>query len=90
MDASGTAVASYAYDTWGAVSSTTEAFANGWHNPYLYDDKDGIRYDQETGLSWMAVRAYDPTLGRFISRTVWEGSTEGALHTSRDVWETGL
>jgi RHS repeat-associated protein len=27
-----------------------------------------VRYDGETGLYRMSVRAYDPTLGRFISR----------------------
>ena len=67
-DATGAAVASYSYDPWGVVTSDTESFANGWHNPYLYDGRDGARYDQETGLYWLAVRAYDPTIGRFLSR----------------------
>src|SRR5262249_16854354 len=34
---------------------------------YRYDGRDRVRYDAETGLYWMSVRAYDPTLGRFIS-----------------------
>ncbi|MGH2486056.1 MAG: RHS repeat-associated core domain-containing protein, partial [Ktedonobacterales bacterium] len=67
-DATGAVVASYTYDAWGVVTSDTEAFSNGWHNPYLYDGRDGARYDGETGLYWLAVRAYDPTLGRFLSR----------------------
>ena len=67
-DATGAAVARYSYDPWGVVTSDTESFANGWHNPYLYDGRDGARYDQETGLYWLAVRAYDPTIGRFLSR----------------------
>ena len=29
---------------------------------------DRVRYDSETSLYWMCVRAYDPTLGRFLSR----------------------
>jgi RHS repeat-associated protein len=66
-DASGTSVAAYAYDAWGVVQMDTEHFANGWRNPYLYDGRDGARYDTETGLYWLAVRAYDPTLGRFLS-----------------------
>ncbi|MGH2502391.1 MAG: RHS repeat-associated core domain-containing protein [Ktedonobacterales bacterium] len=37
-------------------------------NPYRYDGRDGVRYDASDGLYWMAVRAYDPTIGRFISR----------------------
>ncbi len=39
-----------------------------WTNPYRYDGRDGVRYDGETGLYWMSVRAYDPALGRFLSR----------------------
>jgi RHS repeat-associated protein len=66
-DASGTSVAAYAYDAWGAVTVDTEHFPNGWRNPYLYDGRDGARYDAETGLYWLSVRAYDPTLGRFLS-----------------------
>jgi RHS repeat-associated protein len=27
-----------------------------------------VRYDGETGLYWMSVRAYDPALGRFLNR----------------------
>ncbi len=42
--------------------------ANGWVNPYRYDGRDGVRSDVASGLDWMRVRAYDPSLGRFISR----------------------
>jgi RHS repeat-associated protein len=66
-DASGTSVAAYGYDAWGAVTVDTEHFGNGWRNPYLYDGRDGARYDAETGLCWLSVRAYDPTLGRFLA-----------------------
>jgi RHS repeat-associated protein len=66
-DASGTSVATYGYDAWGVVTVDTAHFANGWRNPYLYDGRDGARYDAETGLYWLSVRAYDPTLGRFLS-----------------------
>ncbi len=66
-DSSGTVVASYAYDAFGALTSSSESFPNGWSNPFRYDGAQGVRYDSETGLYWMSVRAYDPTLGRFIS-----------------------
>jgi len=48
----------------------SENFGSGttWTNPYRYDGRDGVRYDGETGLYWMSVRAYDPALGRFLSR----------------------
>jgi RHS repeat-associated protein len=48
--------------------ANTKSFANGWSNPYRYDGRDGVRYDLETGLYRMSVRAYDPALGRFLSR----------------------
>src|SRR5579859_1109391 len=69
-DSSGAVVASYAYDAFGALTSSSETFPNNtanWTNPYRYDGAEGVRYDAETGLYWMSVRAYDPTLGRFLS-----------------------
>lgn len=67
MDASGNSVASYSYDAFGQLTSFSESFGSGvtWTNPYRYDGRDGVRYDGETGLYWMSVRAYDPALGRF-------------------------
>ena len=70
VDASGASVASYSYDAFGQLSAASENFGGTttWTNPYRYDGRDGVRYDGETGLSWMSVRAYDPALGRFLSR----------------------
>jgi RHS repeat-associated protein len=67
VDSNGTSVASYSYDEFGNLTSSSESLPNGWHNPYRYDGAEGVRYDSETGLYWMSVRAYDPTLGRFLS-----------------------
>jgi RHS repeat-associated protein len=66
-DHSGSVVASSSYDAFGALTSSSESFPNGWSNPFRYDGAQGVRYDAETGLYWMSVRAYDPTLGRFLS-----------------------
>jgi RHS repeat-associated protein len=70
VDASGNTVASYAYDAFGQLTAASENFGSGttWTNSYRYDGRDGVRYDGETGFYWMSVRAYDPTLGRFLSR----------------------
>jgi RHS repeat-associated protein len=68
VDSNGNAVSSYSYDVFGNVQSDTDRFSNGWRNPYLYDGAFRDYFDNETGLDWMSVRAYDPTLGRFISR----------------------
>lgn len=71
VDGSGNRVAEYGYDAFGVPTEVTESFTNGWTNPYRYDGRDRVRYDAETGLYWMNARAYDPTLGRFISRDTW-------------------
>ena len=71
VDATGASVASYTYDAFGQITAASENFGSGtttWTNPYRYDGRDGVRSDGETGLSWMSVRAYDPALGRFLSR----------------------
>lgn len=51
VDASGNVVASYSYDTWGNLTSASENFGSGvtWTNPYRYDGRDGVRYDEEAG-----------------------------------------
>jgi RHS repeat-associated protein len=70
VDANGTAHASYSFDEFGVPKTSSESFPNNtsnWTNPYRYDGAERVRYDSETGLYWMSVRAYDPTLGRFIS-----------------------
>jgi RHS repeat-associated protein len=70
VDAQGNTAASYSYDAFGQVTAFSENFGGNttWTNPYRYDGRDGVRYDGETGLYWMSVRAYDPALGRFLSR----------------------
>jgi hypothetical protein len=45
-----------------------EAFTNGWHNPYLYDGLDGVRYDGEMGLYWMSMRAYEQLGWKYCHR----------------------
>jgi RHS repeat-associated protein len=46
----------------------TDTDQSGWSNPYRYDGRDGARYDAATGLYWLSVRAYDPSVGRFLAR----------------------
>jgi RHS repeat-associated protein len=70
VDALGVTVATYTYDAFGVPTSVAEGFPNGWTNPYRYDGRGGqMRYDAETGLYivGMGARAYDPTLGRYLS-----------------------
>ena len=58
----GAVEASYTYDAWGKVISSTGALAN--LNPFRYR---GYYYDSETGMYYLQSRYYDPETGRFIN-----------------------
>ena len=62
IKADGTAVASYTYDPWGKILTSTGDLAN--INPLRYR---GYYYDTETGLYYLQSRYYDPEIGRFIN-----------------------
>ena len=62
VDASGNTVASYEYDPYGKVISTTGTLAEV--NPIRYR---GYYYDNETGLYYLQSRYYDPIICRFIN-----------------------
>ena len=69
VDATGTAVVSYAYDAWGNILSVTGTMADtlGESNPLRYR---GYVYDNETELYYLQSRYYDPTVCRFINGDV--------------------
>ena len=62
VNASGTEVASYTYDPWGKVISSSGSMAN--INPIRYRS---YYYDTETGFYYLQSRYYDPETGRFIN-----------------------
>ena len=61
-NASGTVLASYSYDPWGKLISSSGTFAT--INPLRYR---GYYYDTETGFYYLQNRYYDPTISRFIN-----------------------
>lgn len=63
IDQSGSVVASYEYDAWGNITSSSGSFANS--QPFRYA---GYLYDSETGLYYLINRYYDSAVGRFISK----------------------
>ena len=74
-DASGTVVATYAYDEWGNCTVQVLAADGNGHaadspdhiaqvNPFRYR---GYYYDNETGFYYLNSRYYDPETGRFIN-----------------------
>ena len=60
--ADGAIVASYSYDPWGKVLTSSGSLADV--NPLRYR---GYYYDTETGFYYLQSRYYDPELGRFIN-----------------------
>ena len=66
LDASGTQVVEYVYDTWGKLEGVTGAMAAtiGRENPLRYR---GYYYDEETGFYYLQSRYYDPETGRFLN-----------------------
>jgi RHS repeat-associated protein len=57
----GTMVASYVYDSFGNLTSSSGTVAN----PFLYT---GREFDSETGLYYYRARYYDPRTKRFLSK----------------------
>ena len=62
LDASGSTVASYAYDPYGKILSAEGTMAET--NPLRYR---GYYYDNESGLYYLQSRYYDPATCRFIN-----------------------
>ena len=62
VNASGSVVASYTYDAWGKVLSSTGSMAQ--INSIRYRS---YYYDAETGFYYLQSRYYDPETGRFVS-----------------------
>ena len=66
VDANGTAVVNYRYDSWGTVTGISGIMSEtlGKDNPYRFK---GYYYDEETGMYYLKSRYYQPEICRFIS-----------------------
>ena len=64
MDAAGTQVVTYTYDSWGKLLSISGNTELGNRNPFRYR---GYYYDGETGFYYVSSRYYDPEVGRWIN-----------------------
>ena len=74
LDASGNAVASYAYDPYGKVLSAEGTMAET--NPLRYR---GYYYDTESGLYYLQSRYYDPAVCRFVNADGYASTGQGVL-----------
>ena len=78
VDGMGVPVATYTYDPWGKITSTTGTLAE--INPIRYR---GYYYDNETGLYYLNSRYYDPETCRFVN-------ADGQLSTGGDLTGTNI
>ena len=74
ITATGTEAATYTYDAWGRVLTSTGDIADV--NPLRYR---GYYYDTETGLYYLQSRYYDPEVGRFINPDAYASTGQGIL-----------
>ena len=70
-------VATYEYDAWGNIVSSSGRLAE--INPLRYR---GYYYDSETGFYYLQSRYYDPANRRFISADVYASTGQGFLGTN--------
>jgi len=74
VNSSGSVVASYTYDAWGNILTSSGTLAD--RNPLRYR---GYVYDSETGLYYLNSRYYDPEIGRFISSDACTQTVPGSI-----------
>ncbi len=73
----GTVAASYTYDAWGNILSSSGTMAE--KNPLRYR---GYYYDSETGYYYLQSRYYDPANRRFINADVYNSTGQGFVGTN--------
>jgi len=78
-DNAGNVVATYNYEPFGKLSSTTGTIAN----PYRWLGGLGVYHDTSTGLYKMGTRYYDPSLGRFTQVDPIAGGSANAYDYAR-------
>ena len=78
VDANGTAVVNYRYDSWGTVTGISGSMAGtlGKDNPYRFK---GYYYDEETGMYYLKSRYYQPEVCRFISADSYDVLTQSPM-----------
>ena len=74
ITATGTEAATYTYDAWGRVLTSTGDIADV--NPLRYR---GYYYDVETSLYYLQSRYYDPDVERFVNADVYTTTGQGII-----------
>ncbi|WP_256718978.1 RHS repeat-associated core domain-containing protein [Paenibacillus sp. FSL R10-2796] len=61
---------------WGNQTNENSSQFRRFDNPYKYT---GELQDAESGLIYLKVRYYDPSIGRFITEDTYEGQIQNRL-----------
>ena len=77
ITATGTEAATYTYDAWGKLLTSSGDMADV--NPMRYR---GYFYDTESGLYYLQSRYYDPEVGRFINPDGYNSTGQGIIGTN--------
>ena len=81
LDTSGTTVATYTYNAWGKLLSSSGDMAS--INPLRYR---GYYYDAELEMYYLKSRYYDPEICRFISADGYASTGQGVIGTNMFVY----
>ncbi len=69
----------FTYDTYGKLTARTGTTKT----TFLYNGRDGVMYEDDTGLYYMRARYYSPELRRFINADKVHGDISNALTLNR-------
>ena len=75
----------FEYDTYGKLTARTGTTKT----PFLYNGRDGVMYEDDTGLIYMRARYYSPELRRFINADKVHGDITNALTLNRYAYCNG-
>jgi len=81
-DQNGAAVATYNYDEFGNLTSSTGAV----YNSLRYSGANNAYYDEETSLYKMGVRYYQSDVGRWLTRDSYKGEQENLQSKNKYVY----
>ncbi|RJQ32680.1 MAG: hypothetical protein C4562_02365 [Actinobacteria bacterium] len=81
-DSNGSVIATYSYDEFGNLTSST----GNVYNPLRYSAGFNAYFDQETNFYHIGTRYYDPSTGRWTRRDAYQGSQEQSQSQNRYVY----
>ena len=84
-NSNGTVTDTLEYDTYGKLTARTGTTKT----PFLYNGRDGVMYEDDTGLIYMRARYYSPELRRFINADKVHGDISNALTLNRYLFCNG-